>query len=328
MTPGVCKLSVVCPSFDEEEVLPRFHAELTAVLDRLGTGYEIEVLYVDDGSRDGTLDVLRQLAAVDPRARYLSLSRNFGHQAALTAGLEHACGDVIITLDADLQHPPALIPLLLEKWKQGHDVVLTLREDDPGLGRVKRVCSRLFYRLMGMVSDTELRTAAADFRLMSRKAVDGLLRLHETHRFLRGMVSWLGFRTATVPYTPAPRAAGVSKYTLRKMVSLAADGLLSFSRLPLRLSLVFGGILAVLGLGVASWGAARGLSSAGPVDWGWYVLMATVLLVGGCVLGAVGVLGEYVGRIYEQVKGRPIYLLKDTSPELVKKSDSLPRRAA
>ncbi len=182
---------------------------------------------------------------------------------------------------------------------------------------------------MGMISDTELRASAADFRLMTRKAVDALLRLHETHRFLRGMVSWLGFRTATLPYTPASRAAGVSKYTVRKMLSLAVDGMLSFSRLPLRLSLVLGGLLTALGLGVGAWGVVWGACSSAPVDWSWLVLMTTVLLVGGCVLGAVGIVGEYVGRIYEQVKGRPIYLLKDASPELVAESDRRqPHRAA
>jgi dolichol-phosphate mannosyltransferase len=327
MSPGVCKLSVVCPAYEEEEVLPRFHAELTAVLDRLGGQYQIEILYVDDGSRDRTLEVLRRTAAVDPRVRYLSLSRNFGHQAALTAGLEHASGDVVITLDSDLQHPPALIPVLLEKWKEGHDVVLTLREDDPRLGLTKRLTSRLFYRLMGMVSDTELRAAAADFRLMSRKAVDALVRLRETHRFLRGLVSWLGFRTTTVPYAPAARAAGVSKYTLRKMLALASDGVLSFSRLPLRLSLYVGGVMSALGLGLTGWAVLRALFTSGPVDWGWYVLMTTVLLVGGCVMAALGVVGEYVGRIYEQVKGRPVYVLKDASPELLGQADR-PRRAA
>jgi dolichol-phosphate mannosyltransferase len=329
MSQGACELSVVCPAFEEEEVLPRFHSELTAVLHSLGTSYTSEILYVDDGSRDGTLEVLRSLGAADPRVRYLSLSRNFGHQAALTAGLEHASGDVVITLDADLQHPPALIPVLLEHWKAGNDVVLTLRADDPRLTRAKRLFSQLFYRLMGMISNTELRASAADFRLMTRKAVDGLLRLHESHRFLRGMVSWLGFRTATVPYAPASRAAGVSKYTVRKMLSLAVDGMLSFSRVPLRLALVLGGMLTALGLGIAGWGIVRAACFAAPVDWGWFVLMTTVLLVGGGVLGAVGIVGEYVGRIYEQVKGRPIYLLKDASPGLVVESDrGQPRRAA
>src|SRR4051794_21515991 len=199
------KLSIVCPAYEEEEVLPRFHPELSAVLDRLGAEYEIEVLYVDDGSRDRTLEVLHRLAAQDARVRYLSLSRNFGHQAALTAGMEHAAGDVLITMDSDLQHPPAVIPQLLQRWREGHDVVVTLREQDPTLSWFKRVSSDCFYKVMRVLSDTELRSAAADFRLMTRPAAQALVRMPERHRFLRGMVSWLGYRTATVYFTPAGR---------------------------------------------------------------------------------------------------------------------------
>ena len=202
------KLSIVCPAYEEEEVLPRFHAELCAVVAGLQREYDVEIIYVDDGSRDGTLAYLRSLAASDPRVRYLSLSRNFGHQAALTAGLEHATGDIVVSLDSDLQHPPDLIPALLEKWKDGYDVVLTVREDDPRLSSFKRLTSRAFYHAMRYVSDTEVRVAASDFRLMTRKAVEALLQLHETHRFLRGMVNWLGFPTATVPFQPATRGGG------------------------------------------------------------------------------------------------------------------------
>ncbi len=206
----ISKLSIVCPAFQEEEVLPLFHQELSRVLLTLADDYDIEVIYVDDGSRDRSLEVIKALAAQDPHVRYLSLSRNFGHQAALTAGLEHARGEVVITLDSDLQHPPALIPVLLEKWKEGSDIVLTIRQDDPHLGLVKRFTSRWFYRVMGLVSDTDIRLAAADYRLMSRKAVEALLQLRETHRFLRGMVQWLGFAVTEVPFQPAGRRAGVS----------------------------------------------------------------------------------------------------------------------
>ena len=311
MSAPVCKLSVVCPAFNEEEVLPRFHAELCAVLDPLRREYEVEILYVDDGSRDGTLEVLRRLAAGDARVRYLSFSRNFGHQAALTAGLEHARGDVVVSMDSDLQHPPALLPVLLEKWRAGHDLVLTLRQDDPRLSPFKRLSSRAFYRLLRWLSDTEVRAAASDFRLMSRKALDALLRLHETHRFLRGMVNWLGFPTTTVPFMPASRAGGVSKYTLRRMLTLALDGMLSFSKVPLRLALLLGALLFLLGLGAGAWALARALFAEAS---GTGVVLTALFLVGGCVLGALGVLGEYVGRIYEQVKGRPHYLLKEASP--------------
>jgi dolichol-phosphate mannosyltransferase len=306
------KLSIVCPAYEEEEVLPRFHAELCAVLAGLRHEYDVEIIYVDDGSRDGTLAYLRSLAASDPRVRYLSLSRNFGHQAALTAGLEHAASDIIVSLDSDLQHPPDLIPALLEKWKDGYDVVLTLREDDPRLSYFKRLTSRAFYHAMRYVSDTEVRMAASDFRLMTRKAVDALLKLHETHRFLRGMVNWLGFPTATVPFRPATRGGGVSKYTLRRMANFAADALLSFSKVPLRLA-------GFAGLGFVALGALFGVVAALQTVFteagalGGATVLTAVFVVGGCTLCALGVVGEYVGRIYDQVKARPMYVLKESS---------------
>jgi glycosyltransferase involved in cell wall biosynthesis len=316
MSSAVCKISIVCPAYEEEEVLPRFHAELCSVLAGLGPDYKVEILYVDDGSRDGTLDYLRGLAVTDPRVRYLSFSRNFGQQAALTAGLECACGDAVITLDSDLQHPPAVIPALLAHWREGCDVVLTLREDDPRLGWFKRMTSRAFNRVMRWLSETEMRAAASDYRLLSRKAVDCLLQLHETHRFLRGMVNWLGFRTATVSFFPAARGAGVTKYTLRRMMALAVDAMLSFSKLPLRLALVLGLLVLLLGIGYGTVVLGRALLAPGTVEWPYHLLMVVVLLVGGCTLSALGVVGEYVGRVYEQVKGRPLYLLKEVSPEL------------
>ena len=322
------KLSIVCPAFEEEEVLPHFHRELCAVLARLDGAFAVEILYVDDGSGDHTLDVLRALAALDPRVRYLSFSRNFGHQAALTAGLEHARGDVVITMDSDLQHPPQLIPELLRHWRAGCDVVLTVRAEDPQLGVVKRLTSRLFYRAMRRLSDTEIRFAAADFRLLSRKAVAALLRLGETHRFLRGMVQWLGYPTAEVPYRPAPRRAGVTKYTLRRMVNFGLDAVLSFSRVPLRL-ILFTGLAAVaaglvLGVVFAVLAAAGGLGMGA----GWAAVLVALHLLGGCILVGLGVVGEYVGRIYEQVKGRPIYLLKESSDEAEAAAAAVPRRPA
>jgi polyisoprenyl-phosphate glycosyltransferase len=317
MSASICKVSIVCPAYEEEEVLPCFHAELSAELAPLASEYEFEILYVDDGSRDQTLPILRRLAASDARVRYLSLSRNFGHQAALTAGLEHARGDVVISLDSDLQHPPAVIPLLLERYREGYDVVLTLREDDPGLSWTKRQTSALFYKVMRLLSDTEMRAAAADYRLLTRKVVDALLRLHETHRFLRGMVSWLGFPTATVSFAPAPRAAGVSKYTLRRMLGFALDALVSFSRLPVRLPLFAG--LATCGVaGLLAGGAlVRALFTNAATDWSWLILETTMLVMGGAVLATLGMVGEYIGRTYEQVKGRPLYVVKETSKSTV-----------
>ncbi|HWG45610.1 MAG TPA: glycosyltransferase family 2 protein [Gemmataceae bacterium] len=314
MAAPVCKLSIVCPAFEEEEVLPHFHAELCAALAPLEPEYEVEILYIDDGSRDGTLDFLRLLAATDPRIRYLSFSRNFGQQAALTAGMEHARGDVVITLDSDLQHPPNLIPALLDQWRKGHDIVLTFREDDPRLSYFKRVSSRAFNTVMHWLSDTPVSSAASDYRLLSRKAVDSLLRLHEKHRFLRGMVNWLGFPTTTVAFYPASRGAGVTKYTLRRMLALAIDAMLSFSKLPLRLSMVLGILLVVLGSGCGI--LLLGQSLFGGSIGGYQIVLMALFLVGGAILCCLGIVGEYIGRIYEQVKVRPLYLLKEASPEL------------
>jgi dolichol-phosphate mannosyltransferase len=319
-------LSIVCPAYNEQEVLPRFHRELVAVLDQLGGSYRTEVIYVDDGSRDRTLETLRALAGADARVRYASFSRNFGHQAALTAGLELAQGDVVITMDSDLQHPPALIPALLEQWRAGKDVVLTIRHDNES-GLVKRHTSRWFYALMRLLSDTEIRAAAADFRLMSRRAVDALLQRREAHRFLRGMVQWLGFPAAEIPFLVQPRAAGRSKYSLRRMLTLAADGAISFSRTPLRLVMVTGLLASGLGLAATACGLGCWLAR-GAAEAGWVIVLGALLLIGGAILFSLGVVGEYVGRIYEQVKARPLYVLKETGNLPALKREPGPRVAA
>jgi dolichol-phosphate mannosyltransferase len=317
MTSPRPKLSVVCPAYEEEEVLPLFHAELRAALDRIDDNYEIEIIYIDDGSRDRTLEVMRGLANGDPRVRYLSLSRNFGQQAALTAGLEHARGDVIVSLDSDMQHPPALIPKLLAQWRAGYDVVLTLRMDDPRLGWFKRFSSHAFYKVMACLSDTEVRAAASDYRLMSRKALNSLLSLRETHRFLRGLVNWVGYSTATVPFMPAVRGGGVTKYSFRRMLALASDGLLSFSKLPLRAPFWLAGAAIALGCSFGATVLTASLFGHSIADGMLSAVLVTMLVLGGCILGALGVVGEYLGRVYEQVKSRPHYLLKEASPDLV-----------
>jgi polyisoprenyl-phosphate glycosyltransferase len=305
-------LSVVVPAYAEESALPVFHQELMRALAGLEGEFDVEVIYVDDGSPDGTLAVLREIAAASPRAQYLSLSRNFGHQAALTAGLDHARGGLVVTLDADLQHPPEVIPLLIDEWKKGADVVLTIRADDPSLKWSKRFSSWLFYRTMQWMSGTEVRPSAADFRLMTRTAVDALLSLRESHRFVRGMVNWLGFPCREVRFTPNQRIAGRSKYTFRKQLSLGLDGMFSFSKLPLRLATGLGGLLAVGGAASALW---LGLATAAgwAADPAFWLLLIGMQLIGGATLLALGIVGEYVGRIYEQVKQRPTYLLKESS---------------
>jgi glycosyltransferase involved in cell wall biosynthesis len=328
MSPPVRKLSIVSPAYEEEEVLPRFHAELSGVLDALAHDYDVEVIYVDDGSHDGTLDYLRRLSIADRRVRYLSFSRNFGVQAALTAGIEHARGDAVITLDSDLQHPPSVIPALLEKWRAGHDIVLTLRTEDPRIGFFKRVASRSFFWLMSHLSETEFHFAISDYRLLSRRVIESLLRLRETHRFLRGMINWLGYRTTVVRFDPLSRGAGESKFTMRRLFALGIDALLSFSKLPLRLALGLGAGVLALGVGDGLCALVRSVLSSTPVDGGFHVLLVAVLMVGGGILCSLGVLGEYLGRVYEQVKERPLYLLKECSDEVHAPTNGLEVRTA
>jgi dolichol-phosphate mannosyltransferase len=281
------------------------------VLDGLETDFAIEVIYVDDGSLDGTLGVLRHIAAADKRVRYLSLSRNFGHQAALSAGLEHARGDIVITMDADLQHPPEVIPQLIAEWKKGADIVITIRADDPTLKWSKRFSSRAFYKVLRWMSGTEMRPSAADFRLMTRKTVSALSSLKETHRFVRGLVQWLGFNCKEVWFEPRHRVAGKSKYTLRKQLTLGLDGIFSFSKLPLRLVLASG--LGLLGLGLcATLATIVGLLTGSIGNAALWVLLSAMMSIGGAILVGLGIVGEYVARVYEQVKQRPAYLLKET----------------
>jgi len=328
MNPSKLKLSIVCPAYQEELALPAFHQELLGVVQDLEREFDVEIVYVDDGSRDGTLALLRRWARSDSRVHFLSLSRNFGHQAALTAGLEHAQGDLIITMDTDLQHPPRMLPVLIDRWRQGYDVVLTVRQEDPSLGWFKRTSSRWFYRVMGWMSETETRPAAADFRLMSRKAVNALLRLRESHRFLRGMVQWLGFATTEVDYQPARRVAGASKYRLGKMFQFACDALFSFSRVPLRLAVALGFLLTAGGLVLAVTALIQAfIPSVRSSSLGTLTILSSLGLVGGAILACLGIVGEYVGRIYEEVKGRPLYLLKETDRDREPQRIPLPEPA-
>lgn len=306
------RVSIVCPAYNEAEGLAHFHAALTHVLADLEAVYEFEILYIDDGSRDGTLEQLRDLARDDERVRYFSLSRNFGQQAALAAGLEHATGQAVITMDSDGQHPPEVIPGLLQRWRDGYDHVATRREDDPTLGWFKRWSSGLFYRLFNAVSPVPMVPGGADFRLLSRRVLDALLRCRETPRVLRGLVGWLGFRSVVVPFQAAPRTHGTTKYSWGSMFGLASDSLVSFSRLPLRLAFFLGTVF-LLALPLLLCGGVLHASLGGAPAWGTLALLGFIASMNGTVLLALGILGEYVGRIADQVKGRPLYLLKESS---------------
>lgn len=302
-------VSIVCPAYEEEAVLPAFHSALNEALECLQNQFRFEILYIDDGSRDRTFETLRDIAEFDARVRVYSLSRNFGHQAALTAGLDHAAGEAIVTLDSDLQHPPSLIPQMIEAWRRGYDVVQSIRADEPTTGWWKQKASAVFYRAMRRWTDLDVRPAGADFRLLSRRALDGLRSMRESHRYLRGMVQWMGFRVAEAPFRPDPRRAGASKYTWSKMVRLAMDGMCSFSRAPLRLSVAAGITATTLSL-LASFV----LTLARARDWPLAAVVTAGHLVVLALFATVGVLGEYVGRVYEECKHRPPYLIQDAFP--------------
>ena len=303
------RVDIVSPMFNEEDAAASFHAQLSAVVDRLP--YRVRIIYVNDGSRDGTQTVLEQIAAGDPRVTVIELSRNFGHQAALTAGLDAADGDYVITLDGDGEHPPALIPEMLRLAEGGYDIVLTQRAEQEELPLFKRWTSAVFYRLINRVGDTQVLPGGADFRLMSRAAVDGLRSMREYHRFLRGMVSWMGFHTVILPFQPPARLGGRSKYTLRKMLRLATNAIFSFSLWPLYFSISLGAVFLLMALFEALYVLnfwVRGeTANLAP---GWSSLMFMLLIIGGMVMIALGFIGIYIGYIFQESKGRPLYLVR------------------
>ncbi|HZQ16221.1 MAG TPA: glycosyltransferase family 2 protein [Gaiellaceae bacterium] len=300
-------LSVVVPVHDEEESLRELTRRVLAAAGELD-GLDVELVLVDDGSRDRSYPLLVELARGEPRIRVVRLARNFGHQVALTAGIEHARGDAVVTMDADLQHPPEVIEQFVAEWRAGHDVVYGVMRDRPE-GFVKRVTARLFYVVLNRLATDEMPSAAGDFRLIDRKVVDAFLAMRERDRYLRGMFAWLGFSQAGVEYVPAARFAGRSKYSLRKMSQLAFDAIFSFSILPLRI---------VLGLGLAVsavaflFGIASALSKVFGVYTvpGWATIVVVVTFIGGVQLVVLGGIGEYLGRVYEEVKRRPLYVVR------------------
>jgi glycosyltransferase involved in cell wall biosynthesis len=304
-------LSVVVPAYNEAEVLPTTHRRLIDALGGL-EGVDLEILYVDDGSKDGTREVLQGLQRQDPRVRVIRFSRNFGHQMAVTAGVEHASGDAVVLIDADLQDPPELIPEMLKRWREGYGVAYGVRAVREGESTFKRWTAMAFYRVLNRLTDTAIPLDTGDFRLMDRRVVNALRNMPERDRFVRGMVSWVGFRQVGVPYPRAARLAGESKYPLFKMVRFAIDGIASFSVRPLRLATWMGLLSAFVALcGIIYAILVRALSH----HWvaGWAATFVAILFVGGIQLVSVGVIGEYVGRIYGEVKRRPLYVVDERS---------------
>jgi glycosyltransferase involved in cell wall biosynthesis len=297
-------ISVVAPVYDEAELIDEFHRRVCAAMD----GLPFEIVLVDDGSRDGTAARLDQIADADPRVRVVTLSRNFGHQTALTAGLDHARGDAVVMLDADLQDPPELIPTMLDRWRAGCDVVYAVRDARAGESRFKLATARWFYSLFDALAQIDLGQNAGDFRLLDRRALDALLSMRERHRFLRGMTVWVGFTQAAVPYARDARHSGQTKYTFARMLQFSADAILSFSDRPLQLATLLGFLISTLAfIAIPVVVVLRVLGHYLP---GFGAITIVVLLLGGIQLIAIGIIGEYVGRIYDEVKGRPLYLVR------------------
>jgi glycosyltransferase involved in cell wall biosynthesis len=304
-------LSVVVPAYNEEAVLTEFHRRTTEVLRQLGCAYEL--VYVNDGSRDRTLETMHALRRADGCVTVVDLSRNFGKEIALTAGLDQAVGDGVVVIDADLQDPPELIPELVRQWQSGFDMVYATRTKRDGETWFKKLTAKLFYRIVQSISRVHVPADTGDFRLISRRALDALLRLREQHRFMKGLFAWVGFPAVAVPYRRDPRFAGTSKWNYWKLWNLALEGLTSFTIAPLKLATYIGFLVASCGFAYAALIIYRTLLHGDPVP-GYPSLMVTMLFLGGVQLVAIGALGEYVGRIFNEVKGRPLYLLKDVAP--------------
>lgn len=302
-------LSVIVPLYNEELVIGELYRRLTNVLE--GNQLDYEIVWINDGSRDGTLKLARQLCQTDKRIKLISLSRNFGHQIAITAGMDHASGQVVVIMDADLQDPPEIIVEMVNKWRQGYQVVYGVREKRKGESVFKLLACALFYRILRKMTPVEIPLDTGDFRLMERKVVEQLKKMRETHRFVRGMVSWVGFKQGEVKYVRDERIAGETKYPFKKLLKLAIDGILSFSQIPLKLSSAFGFLCSVISFCLLIYGVmAKYLQPETSIP-GWTSIFVASLFLGGVQLISIGILGEYLGRIYEEIKGRPLYVIDE-----------------
>jgi dolichol-phosphate mannosyltransferase len=302
-------LSVVIPCFNEEEVIGDTVKRLTAFCSEL-SGLDAELIFVDDGSRDQTLELLKGYASTDSRIKLIRFARNFGHQIAVTAGIDAASGDAIVLIDADLQDPPEVVHEMIAKWREGYDVVYGTRTERPGESAFKLATARCFYRLLNRLSDVPIPLDTGDFRLISRNVIQTLRAMPERDRFVRGMVSWVGFKQTSIPYKRAQRYAGESKYPLSKMLRFAVDGILSFSTKPLQMSVGLGMLCALFALAGILYALVVRLFTRSWVE-GWTTVVIAVLFIGGVQLICVGILGEYIGRIYSEVKNRPLYVVQE-----------------
>jgi dolichol-phosphate mannosyltransferase len=297
-------LSIVIPVFNEEESIPELDRRLRGLLDNLGETWE--VIFVDDGSRDASAKLLQDLVEKEPRYKLISFSRNFGHQIAITAGTDRAEGESVVVMDADLQDPPELVRDMIARWREGYDVVYAVRQRRLGETWFKRISASIFYRVFRAMLGFDVTLDAGDFRLMSRQVILTLRSLRERHRFIRGLVGWVGFRQSSVHYERHPRFAGRTKYPLSKMLGFAFDGITAFSTLPLRVATWLGALAALLAMGLGAWAFYVKMRGVDAVP-GWTTIMILVALGSSVQLLVIGILGAYVGRIYEEVQRRPLY---------------------
>ncbi|MBR6762278.1 MAG: glycosyltransferase family 2 protein [Clostridia bacterium] len=298
-------LSVIIPAYNEEAVLTQTIGRLTSVMER--EEYHYELIFVNDGSKDATLRLLEEASAKDSRIKYLSFSRNFGHQAAVSAGIDACSGDAVVIIDADLQDPPEVIPQMVALWQDGNDVVYGKRKSRDGESFFKTFTAKAFYRILNSLSTVDIPLDTGDFRLIDRKVADVLRGLPEKNRFLRGLVSWIGFQQAPCEFSRDARAAGETKYTMKKMINLAIDGILSFSSAPLRLMAKFGFLIVFISVALFIYTIVS--LCLGSTAAGWASLMTVITFFGGTNFVAIGLLGEYVARIYDEAKGRPNYII-------------------
>lgn len=300
------KISIVVPVYNEQDNLKEFHKRITAIMN--DNGYDYNLVFVDDGSKDSSAFILKQLVEEDNHVEAYLLSRNYGHQMALTCGLDNADGDAVITMDGDLQHPPELLPELIRLWEEGSEIVMTKRLATEDAGFIKNITSSCYYKLINIMSKVEITPGGSDFRLMDKKAVEAFRLYRERARFIRGMVSTLGFNVSVVEFVAPPRFAGHSKFNLHKMLHFALDGITAFSNLPLRWAFYLGlffGLCSLLLLGHVFY--VKFISDdAVP---GWATTTVSILFLGGIQLVGIGILGEYIGRIFEEIKHRPLYLV-------------------
>ncbi len=304
-------LSIIVPAFNEEEVLPEFYRRITDMADGIDTA--VELIFINDGSTDHTLGLLQELKAGDSRVAILDLSRNFGKEIAMTAGLDHAHGDAVVVIDADLQDPPELIPEMLRQWQQGYDVVYAKRTSRAGESAMKKFTAHVFYRLIGRISRVDIPQDTGDFRLLSRRAVDALVGLREQHRFMKGLFAWVGYPQKAILYERDARFDGETKWNFTGLWNFAIEGITSFSILPLKLASYVGVITALSAFVYGIFIIVQTLLFGNPVA-GYPSLLVAVLFLGGIQLIALGVIGEYLGRMFDETKGRPLYLLKGYQP--------------